>query len=194
MRFNSKLLLLRMLLIILRNFSSHSRMSPLTCIIPSYILLKNVEYSRLGDHRQRCKLHLRPIDQAFRGKKWTSRGIFICDPAFIARTRLLSSAGIFCSTILLALLNFNQGTCRCCAELGTIGIPIGRDCVRRSIHSGHNLISILTSITLQGDDLGGVLMQSYHDGIKPASGMRISRTHALRLLFPEGSAIDSRLE
>lgn len=50
-----------------------------------------------------------------------------------------------------------------------IGILIGHDCIRRSIHSGYNPISILTSITLQGGDLVGLLMRSYHEGIKLAS-------------------------
>lgn len=81
-----------------------------------------------------------------------------------------------------------------CRNITTIGILVSHDCIRRrSIHPGHNPISILTSITLQGGDLVGLLMRSYHEGIKLASGMWISRAHALRLLFLEGSATN-RLE
>lgn len=70
-------------------------------------------------------------------------------------------------------------------NITTIGILVSHDCIRRrSIHPGHNPISILTSITLQGGDLVGLLMRSYHEGIKLASGMWISRAHAPASIVP----------
>jgi len=66
------------------------------------------------------------------------------------------------------------------------------DCIWRSIHSGHNLISILTSITLQRGYLMRFLMRSYHKGMKLASSKWISRTQVSPLLFPKGFATNNR--